>query len=527
MSAFQNGFHVTHLSFVLLLGSLLCPTGAKAESTPTKTGSSPNIVYILCDDLGYGDVHTLNPERGKIATPKMDTLASQGMIFTDAHSGSSVCSPTRYGIMTGRYAWRTKLQSGVLNGYSTPLIAPGRTTVASFLKSHGYATACIGKWHIGMEMTPKTGGKKNEIDYALPIKNGPVDVGFDYYYGISASLDMPPYVFIENNKFTELPTVEKKWIRQGPAAKSFEAIDVLPTLKSKAVQFVKDHATDAKGGKPFFMYVPLNSPHTPILPSAEWKGKSGLGDYGDFVMQTDDAIGQIVESVDQSGLKESTLIIVTSDNGCSPAAKVDDLEKQGHFPSAQFRGYKADIWEGGHRIPFIARWTGKIAEHSSYQHTVCLTDLFATAAELVNDKPPANAAEDSVSILPALLGKTAPLREATVHHSIQGHFAIRMGEWKLELTPGSGGWGSPTTPQAISQKLPAMQLYNMQSDISEKENLSGKNADKVAALKAMLEKYVAQGRSTPGEKQANDVEIKLIKAKVGAATDAEVKAKGD
>ena len=505
------------------LATFLFPLIAIGESASKPT--APNIVYILCDDLGYGDVHALNPTRGKIATPQMDNFASQSMVFTDAHSGSSVCSPTRYGILTGRYAWRTRLQSGVLGGYDVPLISPNRLTVASLLKSHGYATACFGKWHLGMTIAHQADNtKKTEVDYALPIKDGPVDVGFDYYYGISASLDMPPFVFIENNKFTEIPTVEKKWVRTGPAAKSFEAIDVLPTLKTKAVQYVKDHAADAKNGKPFFMYVPLNSPHTPIVPTKEWQGKSGLSIYGDFVMETDDAIGQIIAAVDAAGLRENTLVIVTSDNGCSPAAKVNELEKQGHFPSAQFRGYKSDIWEGGHRIPFIARWTGHIAGNTTYDHTICLTDLLSTCAELVNEKLPANAGEDSVSILPALLGKTtAPLREATVHHSIQGNFAIRMGDWKLEFTAGSGGWGSPNTAQAEKLNLPAMQLYNMQADVSEKDNQLAKNATTVEKLKLLMEKYIADGRSTTGEKQANDAKIVLMKKpKKNANTEASI-----
>ncbi len=250
----------------------------------------PNIVYILCDDLGYGDVQILGGERCKIATPNIDRLAAQGMVFTDAHAGSSVCTPSRYGILTGRYAWRTKLQSGVLSGDSPPLIAPERLTVATLLKRHGYATACFGKWHLGMKF-----GKNG---YADPIEDGPLEHGFDHFFGISASLDMPPYDFIENRRFTEVPTVTKKWVRSGLAAKNFEAVDVLPTLARKAAEYISTRAVDAKAGKPFFLYLALTSPHTPLVPTPEWQGKSRLGPYGDFVMETDWATGEVLKAID-------------------------------------------------------------------------------------------------------------------------------------------------------------------------------------------------------------------------------------
>jgi hypothetical protein len=302
----------------------------------------PNLVYILCDDLGYGDVHCLNPERCKIATPQMDRLASQGMIFTDAHSSSSVCTPTRYGVMTGRYNWRTHLQKGVLNGFSEPLIAADRLTVPELLKQHGYTTACIGKWHLGMGIERR---KPSPV-----ITDGPTTRGFDSYFGISASLDMPPFAFIENDRFTEPLTTTKKWQRTGPAAESFEAVDVLPTLTQKAVEFI---GAQAKSGKPFFLYMPLNSPHTPIVPTKQWQGKSSLGSYGDFVMETDWAVGEVLDALDKAGVGGNTLVILTSDNGCSKAARIDQLQEKGHYPSANLRGSKADIFDGGHRIPFI------------------------------------------------------------------------------------------------------------------------------------------------------------------------------
>jgi arylsulfatase A-like enzyme len=497
----------------------LLALGAAPAAAPA---AKPNVVYILADDLGYGDVKCLNPE-GKIPTPNLDRLAAQGMIFTDAHSGSSVCTPTRYGVLTGRYAWRTRLQAGVLYGYSPPLIAPGRATVASLLKKHGYATACVGKWHLGMDMARKAGdggasegGGKDDgrgVDYALPIRNGPLAAGFDYYFGISASLDMPPFAFIENDRFTAIPEVEKTWIRKGPAAKDFEAIDVLPELTRRAVDFVESKAGAAKGGAPFFLYFPLSSPHTPILPTPEWRGKSGIGSpYADFVMQTDAAVGQVVEALDRSGLGENTLLIFTSDNGCSPAANVAGLERMGHYPGGRFRGYKSDIWDGGHRVPFIARWPAVAKPGATTGRTICHTDLLATCADLVGEKRTDDAGEDSESFLAALRGRDEPpRREAVVHHSIDGRFSIRQSRWKLELCPGSGGWGKPKDAEAIGQGLPPVQLYDMTADPGEKTNVQERHPEVVDRLSKLLERYVADGRSTPGATQRNDVPVDLWK----------------
>jgi arylsulfatase A len=499
-SASINSFQpIRFLLTVLLLLVLRVPLAHGAEAD-----SKPNIVYILCDDLGYGDVHALNPERGKIPTPNMDRLAGESMAFTDMHAGSSVCTPSRYGVLTGRYAWRTRLQSGVLDGTGKPLIATDRLTVPTLLKRHGYTTACIGKWHLGLKFGPQI--------YIDPIADGPLQHGFDSFYGISASLDMPPFVYIENDRFTEVPTVQKKWIRSGPAARDFEAIDVLPTLTRKAVDYVSAHAKDSKAGKPFFLYLAFTSPHTPIVPTTEWKGRSGLGDYGDFVMETDWALGQVLHAIVDGGISDNTLVIFTSDNGCSPAAGIPKLESQGHFPSAQFRGYKADIWDGGHRIPFLARWPGHVKAGSKNDQLSCLTDLMATCAQMTGEKLPDEAGEDSVSLLPALLGDdSGPKHEAVVHHSIHGKFAIREGNWKLEFCPGSGGWGKPGDPEARKEGLPELQLYNMHDDVGEKVNLQGANAPVVKHLTELLEKYIADGRSTPGAAQKNDAKIDLWK----------------
>jgi arylsulfatase A len=413
----------------------------------------------------------------------------------------------------------------VLNGFSAPLIEPGRETVASMLKKNGYTTIMIGKWHLGMDF-PTTNGKEvdaagKNTDWKGQIKNGPTAVGFDKYWGISASLDMPPYIWIENDRFVGECTTEKKFLRKGPAHQDFEAIDVLPTLTEKAVGTITQ---EAKTGDPFFIYMPLNSPHTPIVPSKQFQGKSGLGSYGDFVMETDWAVGQVVDAVERAGIADNTLIIVTADNGCSNQAlkaepkgghikfRMGENEPDDpatHYPSDIYRGHKADIYEGGHRVPFIARWDGKVKAGSVSDDPVCLVDLFATCAEIVGAKPGAAAAEDSVSTLPVLLGTaTKPLREAVMHHSINGSFAIRQGKWKLALCPGSGGWTKPAPPvggkkngeQAIKDWV---QLYDLEADPAETKNLASSHPERVADMTTLAQRYIDEGRSTPGAAQQN------------------------
>lgn len=469
----------------------------------------PNLLCLLCDDLGYGDLHCLNPA-GRIATPQLDRLASEGLAFTAAHSSSAVCTPTRYGILTGRYNWRSRLKSGVLGGYSPHLIEPGRLTVPALLRQHGYHTACIGKWHLGMDLPLQAGGVASEksggwqVAYSQPIRNGPNAVGFDYFFGISASLDMPPYTYIENDRFVAIPTVEKTWIRKGPAAADFEASDVLPKLTAQAVDYLTRRAPAARQGQPFFLYLTFTSPHTPIVPTPEWQGRSGLNPYADFVMQTDAAVGRVLAALEQQDLATNTLVIFTSDNGCSPAANVAELERRGHYPSAGSRGYKADLFDGGHHIPFLVRWPGVVRPGTRSEQLICLTDLMATCADLLGTRLPANAGEDSVSVLPALRGTdTGPLREAVVHHSINGSFALRQGEWKLELCPGSGGWSAPKPGSPLERGLPAVQLYNLRADPAEQTNLQSAHPEIVQRLTRLLEQYVRDGRSTPGPPQTN------------------------
>jgi arylsulfatase A-like enzyme len=469
--------------------------------------TKPNVVFILADDLGYGDVHVLNPERCKIDTPSIDELAEQGMIFTDAHTSSSVCTPTRYGIITGRYNWRSRLQKGVLFGFDQPLIPTDRLTVAGFLREQGYATACIGKWHLGMTM-PTTDGKPTHgktastVDWKGQIKVGPYDVGFDYYYGIAASLDMPPYIYIENNRFDGEATAIKEFHpnREGPAEPDFEAVEVLDVISKKSAEYIGKQTKD----KPFFMYIALTSPHTPIVPSPEWQGKSELGSYGDFVMQTDAIIGQIVDAIDAAGLAENTMIVVTADNGCSAKpSNASELEKKGHYPSAQYRGYKSDLWEGGHRVPFIVRWPSTVKDGTVSDQTICLTDLMATCADLTGSKLPSTAGEDSVSFAPALEGKPiVSTRKGVIHHSINGQFAYREGKWKLLFTGGGGGWtkGKSTGP---------IQLYDMEADPSEKKNLYQAQPEVVERLLAQAQSDIDRGRSTDGPDLKNDVKVKF------------------
>ncbi len=507
---------------------LLLGCSALWGQTLAEEGSKPNVVIILADDLGYADPSCYG---GKIPTPHIDRLAAGGMRFTDAHSPSSVCTPTRYGLLTGRYNWRSKLQRGVLGGLSPRLIEPGRMTIASMLEKEGYHTACFGKWHLGMDWVVKPGKTVSElsieprdqvfnVEYGEPIANGPNSVGFHTYFGISASLDMVPYTFIENDHVVSLPTEDRAFLmmhgreqggrtRQGPTAPDFDAADVLPTLARKASEYIGGRAAAAKEGRPFFMYLPLASPHTPILPTAEWQGKSGINPYADFVMQTDWAVGEVLGALDRHELTRETLVIFTSDNGCSPQAKFDELAAHGHHPSGPLRGHKADIFEGGHRVPFIVRWPGRVSAGKESSQLLSFTDVMATVAEIVECERPANAGEDGFSFLGVLRGEAASARDHVVSHSVNGTFAIRRGPWKLVLAPDSGGWSQPRPGSKQAKGLPAVQLYHLGNDLGEQNNLQGQEPERVEELTALLEKLVAEGRSTPGPRQSNTGEVEI------------------
>ena len=493
----------------------------KARSGSDK--KPPNIVFILADDLGYGDLSCLNPE-SKISTPNLDRLASQGMIFTDAHSGSAVCTPTRYGILTGRYCWRSRLKKSVLWAWDAPLIEPDRLTVGGLLKKHGYSTACIGKWHLGWDWPTIDGSCINDqialgqwetknrnafgtkVDFTRPIANGPTTRGFDYYFGDDVP-NFPPYCFIENDRTVGIP-IEKKpddmFGTPGPMIKGWQLDRVMPTLTQKAVEYIEAGPGDKPFGKkaasPFFLYFPLTAPHTPIAPSREFQGTSKAGAYGDYVQQVDWTVGRIITTLEQTHQADDTLLIFTSDNG-SPGrdgtnmnGPTNSVRKYGHNPSYIYRGIKADIWEGGHRVPFIVRWPGRTKPGTQSDATICLTDLMATVADILSEKLPMNAGEDSFSLLPYLLGNAPkePKRKAVIHHSINGLFAIRTGKWKLVDGVGSGGWSGK------GDGLPG-QLYDMQADPAEQNNLydDPEHQHTVKQLKVLLTEYKTKGRSRP------------------------------
>ncbi len=487
----------------LLAALLFLVTSAHAAE------SKPNIIVILADDLGYGDVQCNNPERGKIPTPNIDRLASQGMRFTDAHTSSGVCSPTRYALLTGRYHWRSRLQAGIVQYLEKPLIAPERLTLAGLLKTHGYRSAAIGKWHLGWDwsITPeqrelfapaRKGPRPEATDahraawkevYSRPIGGGPTTRGFDEYFGTDVP-NWPPYAFIQNDRTVGIPSEfppaalfrGKLASILGPGLPGWKLEDILPTLAHTACGFIEDAA---KGAKPFFLYLPLTAPHTPIAVNDEWRGKSGLNDYADFVMETDAMVGRVLAALERSGAAEKTLIIFTSDNGCSPLADVKALEAAGHFPSGPLRGYKTSAWEGGHRVPFIVRWPGQVKGGARCDHLVHQADLMATFAEVLGAKLPAGAGEDSVSLLPLLRGEEKPVREYAISHASSGLPALRKGSWKIIFGPGSGGAGEgPGT-------APSGQLYDLASDLGETKNLWADKPELVAELTTTMERIVA------------------------------------
>lgn len=483
--------------------------------------TKPNIVYILADDMGYGDLSCLNPD-SKIHTPNLDRLREGGVAFSDGHSSSAVCTPSRYSILTGRYNWRSTLKSGVSWGYSSALIEDDRLTVPEMLRQEGYRTACFGKWHLGWdwgevedgigaasfakgaERGGSEGAEDAHVDFSKPISNGPTTKGFDHFYGIAASLDMPPYVYVEDDRPTEVPDHETgdrgmaMW-RKGPTSPDFVHEEVLPNLTERVVKYIETNKDS-----PFFVYFPLPAPHTPILPTPDFQGKSGTNAYGDFCLQVDWTVGRVLDAIAECGLTEDTIVVFAADNGCSPRADLTHLAALGHRPSYHFRGHKADIYEGGHRIPLLVKWPPGIKAGSMCDETVCLVDLMATLAEVLGVDLPDTAAEDSVSNVPVWSGRTlsTPLREATVHSSVNGSFSIRKGKWKLEMCPGSGGWSYPK-PDDEPEGTPPIQLYDLDADVSERVNVVENRPDIVNELQELLTRYVREGRSTPGAPQPN------------------------
>ena len=491
--------------------------GAMFTGVHSVFAAYPNIIYILADDMGYGDVSLFN-ENSKIPTPHIDSLGKEGIRFTNAHSACSVCTPTRYGIITGRYPMRTEIKSMVLNGYAPLLLEPDRLTLPQMLKEKGYDTAIFGKWHLGITWATKdgipieplrmtyVGREEDRIDFSKPITAGPLSVGFNTYFGISASLDMPPYVFIENDRVTELPTAlkENDPPRLGPAGEVFEPIDVQPTLTKKAVEYIETRA-GGQNAKPFFIYLPLAAPHTPVVPTEEWQGKNVLGDYGDFCMQVDDSVGQILAALERSGLSENTIVFFAADNGFAPYIKPERYESQGHFPSYIFRGYKAGIYEGGTRIPLLVRWSAKIKPNMVCDHLVSLNDLMRTCADIVGYSLPDDAAEDSFSMLPLFAGEfSESSRTQLITISPDNRVAFREENWKLIIS-------AHTRLDPIAPNFrPICELYNLATDPSEKTDLAAENEDRVASMIKSLQENFDRGRSTPGAPQKNDSNFRLL-----------------
>lgn len=481
----------------------------KSSHADNSQSKQPNIVVILADDLGYGDLSSLN-STSKIQTPSLDRIAHEGIHFTDAHSNSAVCTPTRYGLLTGRYAYRSRLKKGVTWGYSPALIEEDRTTVASFLKQQGYYTGIVGKWHLGLNWQAKDPTKpikqitwKDEfpkgldtnVDFSQAAKGGPNDLGFDYSYIISGSLDMSPYGYIENQKMIELPTAytygkseendgRGVFWRAGEVQPNFDFYQVMPEFTAKAVDFIKQRKD---GQQPFFLYFPLSAPHTPWLPTKDLEGKSQAGRYGDFVLQADRSVEAILNVLDELKIADDTLVIVTSDNGSHWLDS--DKAETGHFANANFKGQKADIYEGGHRIPFIARWPGKINKGSQSDQVIITTDLLATVAGIIDIPLPEGAGEDSYNMWPAFINPALQqsIHDYSIHHSLEGDFSIRQGKWKYTPQLGSGGFTSPKsiTPQYGQD---SGTLYDMENDPEETTNLYSQYPEVVKALSLLLDK---------------------------------------
>lgn len=512
------------LLLLTLSSAVLVPGAVRAAEVPQR----PNIVVVLADDLGYGDVQCYNRERGKIPTPNIDRLAAQGMRFTDGHSSSGVCSPSRYTLLTGRYHWRTRLQTGIVGVFGEPLIGPDRLTIASLSQQHGYRTAAVGKWHLGWDW-PVTaeqrkllqGPKEGDGDkppeataehqaawraiFSQAIPGGPTTRGFDRYFGTDVP-NWPPYCFIENDRTLGIPTefLPPAYFRnnlaslQGPALKDWKLHPILPALGDRAAQFIEEAASESE---PFLLYMPLTSPHTPLAVNEPWQSKSGLNVYADFVMETDAVVGRVLDAIERSGEADRTLVVFTSDNGFAPYVGAAELEAKGHFPSGPLRGYKADAWEGGHRVAFLVRWPGVVEPGSVCGQLVHQADLIATFAQVFGAALPENAGEDSFSLLPLLRGEDRPVRAHAVSCAANGVPALRSGPWKLLLGPGAGGFNKDVGD-------PGLQLFNLADDLGEKHNLAGAHPERVTQMQTLLEKIITDGRSTPGAKQPNDVEVR-------------------
>lgn len=486
---------------------------------------NPNIIIIYTDDQGYGDVSYLNPE-AKFQTPNIDKIAREGVVFTDGHSSDAVCTPSRYSLLTGRYSWRTALKKGVLQADGPCLIEKDRMTIASLLKEHGYNTAMVGKWHLQMEFQGEPGENR---DWSQPFTEGPVEHGFDYFFGIPASMNYGILTYLENDRVLDPPVLWTKkkpdpsdrsygdvmnpkayrmtppyenapgegggWVEVAP---SFNDELVLETFAAKAVEFIDEAARDER---PFFLYLPLTSPHLPHCTHPDFRGRSDCGNYGDFMEETDFRVGQVLDALRANGIENNTLVIFSSDNGAETNYEYQ-RDTHDHYSSLHFKGGKRDIYEGGHRVPFLMRWPDRISEGSTIDVPVCQTDYLATIADIIGVALPDNAAEDSYSLLPYLNDQESIEQERgpVIHHSVTGHFAIREGKWKLNMLRGSGGSLNPTFYKPKDGEA-LYELYDLENDPGETTNLYFEYPEVVESLKHKITSTIENGRTTPGAPQ--------------------------
>jgi len=502
------------LNLAAMLGCVWVFSGCQTPPKPQAT----NIIFILADDLGYGDVRALTPS-SKIPTPHIDKLAAEGLMFTNAHAAAAVCTPSRYSFLTGRYSWRSDRKRGVTWAWEGPMIPSGCFTIGEMLKHQGYDTACVGKWHLGMDWPTRDGqpatvqNQGTNVDYERPIRNGPVERGFDYYFGQEVP-GFPPHTFIENDLVVIKPTA---WWPAGISglpgamAPGWRYEDLMYKLTDKAMDYIK-HQTLGRPGRPFFLYFAMSAPHTPIAPNENFQGKTTVGRYGDYVYEMDCHVGRILDLVDKLGLARNTLVIFSSDNGpvnedgLKYESAVGDLVKNyGHNSSGPLRGMKSDAWEGGHRIPFIVRWPGHVRPHSTSGALISQVDMMATFAALTGAQVSGDAAEDSFDLLPVFEGKSQGVRQALVTQSGEGILSMQKGDWKLVTCSGGGGKWNPVGDLAVlesdggRQLWKNVQLFNTAEDLGEKSDVASQHPEKVQELMRLLKQHIEAGRSTPGK----------------------------